>query len=61
MKSQSKETIEIRPNEFEEVHPNTVKAYGEHAGFFHSLGRAIGGETVDNQYLKSSTSVTTKK
>lgn len=61
MDSQSKETIEIRPNEFEEVHPNTVKAYGENAGFFHSLGRAIGGEKVDNKFLKSSTSITTKK
>jgi hypothetical protein len=46
-------TVEIRPNEFETMAENNVKERGENAGFFHSLGRAIQGEKVDNQYLKS--------
>jgi hypothetical protein len=55
-KTTSKEdanTIEIRPNEFEVMADRNVKERGENAGFFHSLGRALGGEKVDNKYLKS--------
>ena len=46
-------TVEIRPNEFEVMAERNVKNNGENAGFFHSLGRAIQGEKVDNKYLKS--------
>lgn len=46
-------TVEIRPNEFEVMADRNIKERGENAGFFHSLGRALQGEKVDNKYLKS--------
>lgn len=53
--------VEIRPNEFEAMAESNVKSNGDHAGFFHTLGRALGGEKVDNKYLKSDGNVTTKQ
>lgn len=47
------ETVEIRPGVFEELSPQNIKERGQNAGFFHSLGRALGGEEVDNCYLKA--------
>ncbi|EMY6611190.1 MULTISPECIES: hypothetical protein [Vibrio] len=46
-------TIEIRPNEFEVMSDANVKKNGDMAGFFHSLGCAIKGEEVDNEFLKA--------
>ncbi len=46
-------TIELRPNVYEIMSKRNVEDNGKNAGFFHSLGRAIQGEKVDNQYLKA--------
>lgn len=46
-------TIELRPNLFESMSKRNVEENGKHAGFFHSLGRAIQGEEVDNEFLKA--------
>lgn len=53
----TQDTIEIRPGEYESIDEKTINAHGEHAGFFHSLGRAISGETVNNEFLKSGDAV----
>ena len=45
-KSQIKETIEINPGEFEEIEKDVHP-------FFHSLGSALQGKKVDNEYLKA--------
>ncbi len=49
----SDNTIELRPNVFESMSKHNVEVNGKHAGFFHSLGRAIQGEKVDNEFLKA--------
>ncbi len=46
-------TIELRPNVFESMSKHNVERNGKNAGFFHSLGRAIQGEEVDNEFLKT--------
>lgn len=46
-------TIELRPKVYETMSKRNVEANGENAGFFHSLGRAIQGEKVDNEFLKA--------
>lgn len=46
-------TVEIRPDEFEVMAERNVNERGESAGFFHSMGRALQGEKVDNKYLKT--------
>ena len=46
-------TIELRPNVYERMSKRNVEANGKNAGFFHSLGRAIQGEEVDNEFLKA--------
>jgi len=55
MKSNNKpdSTVEIRPGEFETMSEKNVNERGQSAGFFHSLGRALCGEEVNNKYLKS--------
>lgn len=46
-------TIELRPNVYERMSNRNVEANGKNAGFFHSLGRAIQGQEVDNEFLKA--------
>ncbi|MDH0450890.1 hypothetical protein [Shewanella sp. GD04112] len=46
-------TIELRPNVFESMSESNIAHNGKNAGFFHSLGRAIQGEKVDNEFLKA--------
>lgn len=46
-------TIELRPYVFESMSKRNVDHNGKNAGFFHSLGRAIQGEKVDNEFLKA--------
>ncbi|MGI2023787.1 hypothetical protein [Shewanella glacialipiscicola] len=46
-------TLELRPKVFESMSKRNVEVNGKHAGFFHSLGRAIQGEEVDNEFLKA--------
>lgn len=50
------DTIEIRPGEREALSATLVTSCDGDvsvAGFFHSLGRALGGEDACNHYLKS--------
>lgn len=53
-------TVEIRPCEFE-VMPDELmeRSSGDPvvAGFFYSLSTALGGKTVDNQFLKACVAV----
>ncbi|MDH0450896.1 hypothetical protein [Shewanella sp. GD04112] len=46
-------TIELRPNVFESMSERNIDHNGKNAVFFHSLGRAIQGEKVDNEFLKA--------
>lgn len=63
-KTQEVGTVEIRPGEFEELHPQLVQRCSENmntAGFFHSLGRAMRGDNVNNQYLKANGAIQSTK
>lgn len=51
--SKPEQTIELRPGVFEPMTERNIQANGEQAGFFHSLGRALQGEQVDNPFLKA--------
>lgn len=58
MSEETNETVEIRPGEHEAMSEALLErcdGNSETAGFFHSLGAAIGGKAVDNKYLRSNT------
>lgn len=48
--------VELSPGVFEPMSNNLIDRCNGNlhtAGFFHSLGRALGGESVNNRYLKT--------
>ncbi|KZX57779.1 hypothetical protein A3709_19340 [Halioglobus sp. HI00S01] len=56
MSEKAAETVEIRPGVFEPISKGLAEQAGDnhqYAGFMHSLGAAIGGRKVDNQFLKA--------
>lgn len=46
-------TIELRSGVFEVMSKRNVERHGQFAGFFHSIGRAIQGQEINNEFMKA--------